>query len=121
MKKILHYLQATFYVLAGTNHFRKPHFYDGLIPPYFPSHDLINALAGIAEIIFGIGLFFPATRKWAALGIIAMLLAFVPAHVYFIQIGSCIPDGLCVPQWLGWARLIVIHPLLIAWAWWCRK
>ena len=51
MKSILLYLQATFYVLAGTNHFRKPHFYDGLIPPYFPSHDLINTGAGMAEII----------------------------------------------------------------------
>ena len=121
MKKILLYLQATFYVFSGINHFRNPHFYDGLIPPYFPSHDLINTVAGMAEIILGIGLFFLATRKWAALGIIAMLLAFIPAHIYFIQTGSCIPDGLCAPKWLGWARLIVIHPLLIAWAWWCRK
>ena len=41
--------------------------------------------------------------------------------IYFININSCIPKGLCVPQWVGWVRLIVIHPILIAWAWWVRK
>lgn len=121
MKRILLYLQAAFYVFAGTNHFRNPSIYDGLIPPYLPWHSLVNTVAGIAEMIFGMGLFFPAVRKWAAAGIIAMLLAFVPAHIYFIQMGSCIPGALCVPQWLGWARLVVIHPILILWAWWCRK
>ena len=121
MKRILLYLQAAFYVFAGTNHFRNPYFYDGLIPSYLPWRSLINTVAGVAEIILGMGLFFPATRKRAAAGIIAMLLAFVPAHIYFIQIGSCIPGELCVPQWLGWVRLVVIHPVLILWAWWCRK
>ncbi len=121
MKRILLCLQTAFYVFAGSNHFRNPHFYDAFIPPYLPWHTLINTAAGIAEIILGICLFFPATRKWAAMGIILMLLAFITAHIYFIQIGSCIPDILCVPPWLGWGRLIIIHPMLIAWAWYGRK
>jgi uncharacterized membrane protein len=121
MKKIALYLQAIFYIVAGINHFRKPQSYDGLIPPYLPWHLFINLFAGSAEIVLGIALLLPISRKWAAYGIIAMLLAFIPAHIYFIQIGCCIPGGLCVPQWVGWLRLLIIHPLLIAWAWWCRK
>ena len=121
MKKISLYIQSIFYVVAGTNHFRNPGFYDGLIPAYLPWHTAINILSGIAEILLGILLFVTPTRNAAAYGIMIMLIAFIPAHIYFIQIGSCIPNGLCVPQWLGWVRLIVLHPLLIAWAAWYRK
>ena len=91
----------------------------GMSSAVFDNH--IVTTAGIAEIILGLLLIFTSTRKFAAYGIFAMLITFIPAHVYFIQIGSCIPNGLCVPQWLGWVRLIVLHPLLIAWAAWYRK
>lgn len=111
------YLMAGFYLFGGINHFRSPEFYLPLIPDYLPAPDLLNTLAGIAEIVLGIGLLIPNTRKWAAWGVIAMLLAFIPSHIYFIQIGSCIPDVLCATEWMGWIRLILIHPLLIAWAW----
>ncbi len=121
MKKAAFWLLVVFYLFAGFNHFINPSFYSGLIPPYLPWHDLINIVSGIAEIVLAILLIVPRTRIFAAKGMIVLLIAFIPAHIYFIQINSCIPDGLCVPQWLGWVRLIIVHPLLIAWAWWCRK
>lgn len=121
MKRTALNLQAVFYILAGINHFRKPGAYYGLIPAYLPCTKLINTITGIAEITLALLLVYTATRKWAAYGIIAMLVAFIPAHIYFIQIGSCIPGGLCVPQWVSWLRLLVIHPLLLIGAWWCRK
>ncbi|BFG70695.1 hypothetical protein KACHI17_15760 [Sediminibacterium sp. KACHI17] len=121
MKKAAFWLLVVFYLFAGANHFINPSFYSGLIPPYLPWHDLINIVSGIAEIVLAVLLLLPQTRILAAKGIIVLLIAFIPAHIYFIQINSCIPDGLCVPQWLGWVRLVLIHPILIAWAWWCRK
>ena len=121
MKKVALYLQSFFYIAAGLNHFRKPTAYFGLIPPYLPWPAFINTMAGVTEIIFGLLLIFTATRKWAAYGIILMLVAFIPAHIYFIQIGGCVPGGLCFPLWVGWLRLLIIHPLLLMWAWWCRK
>ncbi|MEM9918721.1 MAG: hypothetical protein AAF990_11530, partial [Bacteroidota bacterium] len=57
------------------------------------------------------------SRRWAAFGLIAMLIAFVPSHIHFIQIGSCVEGGLCTPPWVAWLRLLLIHPLLIWWAW----
>ena len=77
-------------------------------------------MAGVIEILLGIGLIFSQTRKLAAFGIMAMLVAFIPSHWYFIQIGGCIPDGLCAPLWIGWVRLLIIHPLLLYWAWSAR-
>ncbi|MCS5489539.1 DoxX family protein [Algoriphagus limi] len=111
------YIQAIFYLFAGINHFLNPDFYLPLIPDYFPQQDILNTLSGIIEISFSFGLIFNKSRKWAVYGIILMLLAFIPSHVYFIQIGSCVPDSLCTPEWVAWARLVIIHPLLMLWAW----
>lgn len=121
MKKLLKYLLAVFFVFAGVNHFVNPEFYLPLIPSYFPFPEAINFLSGIIEVILGVGLLIGKTSTYAAWGIVALLVAFIPSHVYFIQIGSCIPDGLCVPEWLGWLRLVLVHPILIAWAYFCTK
>ena len=121
IRKLSLWIQAGFYILGGINHFINPEFYIDMIPPYFVYLDEINLLAGVAEILLGTGLLFRKTRKFAAYGIILMLLAFIPAHVYFIQIGGCIEGGLCAPEWVGWLRLLLIHPLLIIWAWSASK
>lgn len=109
------YLLSFFYIAAGVNHFVSPEFYLPLIPDYFPMPRTLNSWAGIFEIMLGVGLLYPAYRERAIYGIVILLLIFIPSHIYFIQIGSCIDGGLCVPSWVGWVRLLVIHPLLIAW------
>jgi uncharacterized membrane protein len=111
------WLLTTFYCVAGLNHFIMPEFYYGLIPPWLPSAYSINIIAGIAEIILGLSMLYSGLRVYARWGIILMLIAFIPAHIYFIQIGACVPGGLCVPMWIAWLRLIVIHPLLMLWVW----
>jgi uncharacterized membrane protein len=117
IRKISLYILAIFYFVAGVNHFINPANYFPLIPDYLGSAEILNLLAGAAEVLGAIGLLIPATRKIAALGIILLLIAFIPSHTYFISIGSCIERGLCVPEWVAWVRLILIHPLLILWAW----
>ncbi len=110
-----------FYFFAGVNHFINPEFYKPLIPDYLPWNDVINFTSGLLESAFGIGVLFGKTRKISAYGIIVLLFLFIPSHIYFIQIGGCIPDGLCVPLWIAWVRLIVIHPILISWAYYVSK
>ena len=114
---LLKYVMALFYFFGGVNHFVSPEFYLPLIPDYLPAHEFLNWVAGIAEIFGAIGLLIPKTQKIAAWGIVLMLVAFIPSHVYFIQIGSCVPDVLCVDEWIGWVRLLLVHPVLMYWAW----
>lgn len=121
MKKYSLYLQVFFYLAAGANHFINPDFYMGLIPEYLPFHSFINLASGVIEIALGIGLIFPVTRKYSAYSIILMLVAFIPSHVYFIEIGGCVEGQLCTTLTVAWVRLVVIHPLLILWAWSARK
>lgn len=116
IRKLNVYIQAGFYIFAGANHFINPEFYYPLIPEYFVFPEAMNALAGVGEIALGVLLLFNVSRKFAAYMTIIMLLAFVTSHWYFIQLGSCIEEILCVPEWVGWGRLLVIHPLLIYWA-----
>ncbi len=122
MKQVARYILIAFYVFAGINHFWHAQFYYPIIPPYFqPWAYQLNFIVGLAEISLAVMMAFAFSRKLAATGIIVMLIAFIPTHIYFIQIGSCVPNGLCVPAWIGWARLLIIHPILIAWAWWYRQ
>jgi uncharacterized membrane protein len=121
VKKTATYLLGIFFIIAGINHFVMPEFYHPLIPDYFPFPVLINYAAGIAEILLGLGVLVTRSRYYASLGIVVLMIMFIPSHVYFIVIGSCVDDGLCVHPAIAWIRLVVIHPLLIMWAWWCRK
>jgi uncharacterized membrane protein len=115
--KISLWIQAGFYTLGGINHFVNPDFYLELIPKYFIYINELNIIAGIVEVVLGLSLLSNQLRKYAAYGIILMLIAFIPSHIYFIQIGGCVEGGLCAPVWIGWVRLILVHPLLMLWAW----
>jgi uncharacterized membrane protein len=107
---------AAFYGIAGLYHFINPEFYLGLIPDYIPKPIFINYVVGLVELLLGIVVLIPKYSKTACYGIMVLLMLLVPSHVYFIQIGSCVSDALCLPNWVSWSRLIVIHPLLIYWA-----
>ncbi len=121
LKSISRWVLGGALVVAGFNHFRDPDFYVRLIPDYLPLPYLLNTLSGIAEVVLGAGLLFERTRRLAAWGIVAMLIAFLPVHVQPFFVGECMtPDGPCLPMWAWSVRLFVVHPLLIAWALWHR-
>jgi uncharacterized membrane protein len=108
------------YVLAGINHFRSPGGYIKIIPPYLPYPQVLNMLAGFFEIAFAVLMIFPQTRPIAAWGIILMLIAFLPVHVYMIQNAPMKMGNLVVTPLLAWAR-IPFQALFILWAWWYTK
>lgn len=116
LKRVNVFLLTFFYVFAGLNHFINPDFYLSLIPEYLPFPDAINIISGIAEVVLGIGVLLNKTRKIASYLLVLMLISFIPAHIYFLEIGSCVETGLCVPEWVSWVRLLIIHPVLIVWA-----
>ena len=109
------------YLLAGINHFIKPAMYYPIIPPYLPWPVTINIISGIAEILLAGMLIFKSVRRLAAIGIIIMLIAFIPAHVYMIQKGGCMSAEVCIPVWAAWLRLFPLQFLLMYWAWTNRK
>ncbi|MBC7937705.1 MAG: DoxX family membrane protein [Rhizobacter sp.] len=119
-KRLSLYVMCIFYLGAGVNHFVKPEAYYKLIPPFAGDPEFLNIVAGIAEIGLALLLLFKPRRRLACYGIILMLLAFIPSHIYMLQTGFC-PEIAgkirCAPEWALWVRLIVLQPLLIWWAW----
>ncbi len=114
--RTLLYAFIAFYGFAGAMHFISPDTYLEVIPDWLGDKTVVNQLAGAVELAVALLAVFKKTRAIAGYLTIAMLLAFIISHVYFIQLGSCAGD-FCIPAWIGYVRLIVIHPLLLYWAW----
>ena len=120
-KKISLIVIPVFYIVAGSNHFLHPDSYYKIIPDYLPYPVFINLFSGFAEIILGLLFIFSKIRTIAAYGIIALLIAFIPAHIVMIQNGFCLGNGYCLPQWATWVRLFPLQFLLMLWVWKYRK
>ena len=80
LKLILTFLFGAIMIFAGVNHFIKPAMYLPFIPDFLPKV-ATNYLAGIAEIVVGVGVFIPRFRSVAALGILLLMLVFLPLHI----------------------------------------
>lgn len=76
---------AAFFFYAGISHFRNPKFFLKITPPWVPSPETVNVIVGAAEIILAIGLVIPATKTYAAWGMIALLVIVFPANIYHFQ------------------------------------
>jgi uncharacterized membrane protein len=109
------------YIAAGVNHFIHPDSYFVMIPPYIPNHTIINYAAGIVEIILALLLIFPQTRKFAATGIIVMLVIYIPTHIYMVEMNGDMGPAYSIEPWVAWTRLFIGQPFLILWAWWHRE
>jgi uncharacterized membrane protein len=118
LKKISLVILIIGYLFAGANHFKSPDSYIKIIPPYFPHPEILNLLARFCEIAFAALLIFPKTRIFAAWGIIFMLIAFLPVHIQMVRDAPFMLGTLHVTPLIAWARLVVLQPLLIWWAWW---
>jgi uncharacterized membrane protein len=114
MKKLFLILMSIFYIVAGFNHFKNPQFYLDMMPPYLPAHAVLNMLAGVIEIILGIGLLFVKSRRASAWGIIALLIAIFPANIYMYT-NNISPGGTAVPEWAALLRL-PFQLVFIGWA-----
>lgn len=112
----LRFLLAFFFTAAGINHFVNPDFYLNIMPDYIPLHRELVLISGVTEIIAGVMLAFKRTAFWGGIGVIAMLIAFMPVHIHMIVESERYADMASVPSL--WAR-IVFQALFVLWAWWC--
>ncbi len=83
-----------------------------IMPSYLPKPKSLVFWSGIAEIVLGIGICFPVTRKWALIGIILMLGVFLTVHFYMLR-GK--KEGAGIPKWILLLR-IPLQFVLMYWA-----
>lgn len=72
---------SAFFTAAGISHFVKPHFYESLVPDWFPDAPAANRVSGAAEVVLGLAMIPTGTRPWAARGLLALLATVYPANI----------------------------------------
>lgn len=105
-------LLGIFMIFAGLAHFVKPQIYYPYIPKYL-SVRLVNALAGIMETLFGIGLFLPKFKKISALVVLCTMIGYFPFHIIHISENSSLMNEFSVMH-----LSIPIQTFLIFWGYW---
>jgi uncharacterized membrane protein len=116
-KRAMLWFMGIFYVLAAVAHFVRTDVYLPMMPPYLPAHRELILLSGVAEVVLGLAVLVPQTRRLAARGIILLLIAIFPANLHIAihdvpLFGATQGAGI----W-NWVRL-PFQGVLIAWAWW---
>ena len=118
-KRIALVIAAVFYIGAGILHFAKAQFYLRIVPPYIHWHAAMVQISGAAEVLGGIGLLIPATRRMAAWGLVALLIAVFPANLYMAMDPAGAGAAALSPIAL-WGRL-PLQALLVWWVLWVSR
>lgn len=92
IKEILKYLLAIAFVLAGINHFLNPAFYLRMMPPVLPAPLFLIYLSGVFQIALGILLLITKFTRFAAWGLIALLIMVFPANIYMAMNPQQFPE-----------------------------
>lgn len=113
IKTISKFVLAIFMIGAGTMHFVNPAFFLKIVPPYLPLHKELVLVSGLCEFLLGVLLLIPGCSRWAAWGIIALLIAVFPANIHLFQHQELLP----APPVVHLLRL-PLQGVLILWAYW---
>jgi uncharacterized membrane protein len=105
---------GAFFIAAGINHFVMPRAYEAIVPPPLQERrrEIVQA-SGVAEVLGGLGVLVPRTRRAAGMSLIALLAAVFPANLYMAQTPQRFRR---IPRWALYARL-PLQPLMMWWAW----
>ena len=106
---------AGFFSFAGAMHFVRPKPYEAITPPPFPKKESV-AISGVAELVGGLAVLHPATRRAGRWWLLALLLAVFPANVWMATSPEKVPGAGKIPRWALWARL-PLQPLAMLWVW----
>lgn len=107
-------LLALLFFASGCAHFRYTAAFAAIIPPYLPAPRILVQLSGAAELLLGIMVLVPARRRSAGIGLIALMLAVLPANLFMAMEPERFPQ---FAPWLLWLRL-PLQGVLIVWAYW---
>jgi uncharacterized membrane protein len=120
-KRPLNYLLGVVFVVAGVMHFVAPRPFADVVPPELPRPMALVYLSGVAEILLGLGVVVPRTRRLSAWGLIGLLTAVFPANISMAVRDVEIQGVPYEPaDWMLWARL-PLQGVLVLWAWWYTR
>jgi len=73
---------SALYIAVGIRHFTAPEFFLNIVPPALPFPLELVYITGAWEVLVGVLLCFPRTRRIAGWGTLLLLVVVFPANVY---------------------------------------
>jgi uncharacterized membrane protein len=105
---------AVMFLFTATSHFTSmKKDLIAMVPPGLPRPDLLVLLTGFAELAGAIGLLIPTLHYWAALGLIGLMVAMLPANISAAKRSVLLRGRSPTPLWLR----VPMQALFIGWAW----
>lgn len=96
-------VMGLFVLFAGIMHFASPGFFNEIVPPWLPpSESFWTYASGLAEIVIGLMLLRPSTRRRGALAAVWLYVLVYPANIYMTWDWRDRPVG---DQIVSWVRL----------------
>ncbi|MFM8601130.1 MAG: hypothetical protein ACKODP_03505 [Actinomycetota bacterium] len=90
-------------LFAGVMHFASPGFFNEIVPPWLPpSESFWTYASGLAEVVIGLMLLRPSTRRRGALAAVWLYVLVYPANLYMTWDWRNRPVG---DQIVSWVRL----------------
>jgi uncharacterized membrane protein len=110
---------AAFFSFTGIMHFVIRRSFEAIVPPAIAERKAeVVAVSGIAEIVGGLAVLHPGSRRLGRWWLLALLVAVFPANIHMAVSPEEIKglDLDKIPRWALWARL-PLQPLAMLWVW----
>lgn len=120
IKVVVRWLMTIAMVWVGVLHFIDPEPFIRIVPDWLPNARALVYISGAFEILGGIGLAVPQTRRFSAFGLIALFIAVFPANIHMAIHEIQLEPGADLPVWAMWARL-PFQFVFIALAYWMTR
>ena len=81
-KTLTIFVMGVMYVFIGIKHFTDPQYFLDIVPPQLPFKLFLVYLTGLIEVVGGVAILAPTTRKAGAYLLIFLLVSVFPANIY---------------------------------------
>ena len=81
-KTLTIFVMGVMYVFIGIKHFTDPQYFLEIVPPQLPFKLFLVYLTGLIEVVGGVAILAPKTRKAGAYLLIFLLVSVFPANIY---------------------------------------
>jgi uncharacterized membrane protein len=102
-KSVARAVLAVFMIAIGVVHFAAPDGFVQIVPKSLPAPLLLVYVSGAFEILGGVGILVPRTRRLSGYGLVALYLAVFPANIN-MAVNHIEPVGTHIPEALFWLR-----------------
>ena len=93
LRGVLSTAGGAFFIYVGIMHFTDTSWFEPIVPPVFGSATFWVLASGVAEVLVGIGLIIPRTRRVSGYASAALLVLLYPANLYMWVFDVELGDG----------------------------